>query len=194
MGAPEQPVTGQRVSGQPDAGRRDADQPATVLRGAAVAVDARRVVRFLAVLGLVSLAVAASLLFWEGARHNSQVTRLRADGVPVTVTVTGCRGLMGGSGSNLVGYECQGTFASGGRTWSETLPGSDLHGAGETVRLVTVPGDPTLLAWPAQVRSQRATWTVFVVPSVLVAAFLALLAGVVRTAPRRRSAGALVPV
>lgn len=194
MGAADQTGSGQTSSGQTGSGQAGSGQPATVLRGAAVAVDGRRVVRVLVALGLVGLAVAAGLLFWAGVRHNSEVTRLRTDGVPVTVTVTGCRGLMGGSGSNLVGYECRGTFSSGGRSRSEILPGSDLHAAGSTVRLITVPGDPSLLAWPAQVRSERASWTVFVVPSVLLGAFLVLLAGALRAAPRRRSAGALVPV
>ena len=150
---------------------------ATVLRGASAAVDVRRAARVLAGAGLAALAVLVAVLFWAGARHNSRIDRLREDGVPVTATVAQCRGLMGGSGSNLAGYECTGSLTLDGRRFEVTLPDGALHARGSAVRLITVPGDPTLLATPAAVRSERTSSGVYVLPAVLLAVLVALSAG-----------------
>ena len=157
-----------------------------MLRGASVAVDVRRAGRALALAGLAALAVLVAALFWAGARHNSRIERLRADGVPVTATVAQCRGLMGGSGSNAAGYECAGTFSLGGRRFDATLPDGALHARGSRVGLIAVPGDPTLLATPAAVRSERASGRVYVLPVVLLVVLAALSAACVAAA---RSAG-----
>lgn len=160
---------------------------ATVLRGASVAVDVRRVGRVLAAAALAALAVVVATLFWAGARHNSRITALREDGVAVTATVSQCRGLMGGSGSNAAGYECTGTFSLGGHRFDATLPDGALHARGSTVHLVTVPGDPTLVATPAGVRSERASDRVYVVPAVLLVVLVALSA--TRAASGRNAPG-----
>lgn len=163
----------------------EASVDTAVLRGASVAVDARRVGRMLAGTGLAALAVLVAALFWAGARHNSRIDRLRADGVPVTATVSQCRGLMGGTGSNLAGYECTGTFSLDGRRFQATLPDGSLHARGSTVRLISVPADPTLLATPAAVRSERASGGVYVLPALLLLVLVALSAvagGAVRSA------------
>lgn len=143
---------------------------AGVLRGASVATDARRVGRVLTAVLLASLAVSALALFWAGARHNDRILRLRQDGVPVTATVTGCLGLMGGSGSNLVGYACRGTFSLAGHTYSEALPGDSLRPPGTRIALVSVPGSPGLLATPAEAAAGRTSSTVFVAPVALAGA------------------------
>jgi hypothetical protein len=130
-------------------------------------VDVRRLGRGLAGAGLAALAVLVAALFWAGSRHNSRIDRLRQDGVAVTATVSQCRGLMGGSGSNVAGYECTGTFTLDGRHIRATLPDGALHARGSTVALVTVPGDPTLLATPAAARSGRSSGAVYVLPAVL---------------------------
>lgn len=147
----------------------------TVLRGASVSADARKVARVAALVGLGGLAVLVAALFWAGIRHNSQITRLRDEGRPVTATVSQCRGLMGGSGSNLVGYECTGTFTMNGHRHDGILPGSSLRAAGSTVRLVSVLGDPSLLATPAAVATEHPSGTVFLLPAALLAILVALL-------------------
>ena len=157
-----------------------------MLRGASVAVDVRRVGRALAGTGLVALAVLVAALFWAGVRHNSRMNSLRKDGVAVTATVSQCRGLMGGSGSNAAGYECTGTFSLGGRRYQATLPDGLLHAAGSRVAVVTVPGNPTLLATPDAVASERPSAAVCVAPAVLLAVLLALSGGAVAAT---RSAG-----
>ena len=47
--------------------------------------------------------------------------------------------LMGGSGSNLVGYQCGGTFALDRHRYSEAIPGTSFHRPGAALRVVTVP-------------------------------------------------------
>ena len=155
---------------------------ATVLRGASAAVDVRRLGRVLAGVGLAALAVLVATLFWAGARHNSRIDRLRDDGVPVTATVAQCRGLMGGSGSNLAGYECTGSFVLDGHRSEITLPDGALHARGSVVQLVTVPGDPTLLATPATVRAMRTSSGVYVLPAVVLVALSAGVGVVLRSA------------
>ncbi|MGO8875946.1 MAG: hypothetical protein ACLQNG_09300 [Acidimicrobiales bacterium] len=161
--------------------------PVTTLRGAGVEVDGRRAGRVAAGACLVTLAVVVLVLFIAGARKNDQITRLRENGVAVKVTVSGCRGLMGGSGSNLAGYACMGTFTIGGHRYDEALPGDTFHAPGATLRAVTVPGDPALVSTVAAVATARATWTVFVLPTVLLAVLGLLVAGLL--VRRRRSAG-----
>ena len=163
-----------------------APETATVLRGAAVAVDARRVGRVLAVAGLAGLAAAAALLLWAGIRHNDRITRLRQEGVPVTARVTGCRGLMGGSGSNLVGYSCRGSLTLDGRRYEEFLPGTSLRRSGAAVALVAAPGSPPLLATPHEVAGSRPSVGVFIPPAVLLILLVAS-AGVAVLRARRLS-------
>jgi len=150
---------------------------ATVLRGASAAVDVRRLGPVLAGAGLAALAILVVALFWAGARHNSRIDRLRDDGLPVTASAAQCRGLMGGSGSNPAGYECTGSYVLDGRRFEVTLPDGALHARGSAVALITVPGDPGLLATPAAVRAARTSIGVYVLPAVLLVVLAALSAG-----------------
>ncbi len=162
----------------PDVSRR----PLTTLRGASVEVDPRQVTRVVVALCLAALAAVVVSLFVAGFQQNAQISRLRQQGVPVAVTVTGCRGLLGGSGSNAAGSSCTGTFVLEGRRYSATLPGDTLRAPGTTVRLVTAETDPGLLATAHQVQSEHASWRVFLLPTVL----LVLLAGLVAALAVRR--------
>ncbi len=86
----------------------------------------RRVTRVAVGLALAGLAVVAGVLLVAGYQKNSQIDNLRAHGVPVELTVTHCLGLMGGSGSNLAGYDCSGTYTVGGHVFTEDIPGNTL--------------------------------------------------------------------
>jgi hypothetical protein len=152
-------------------------QPVMTLRGAGVEVDGRRVARAVVCLLLVALAFVVVVLFIAGARKNEDITRLRRSGVAVNVTVSGCLGLMGGSGSNLAGYSCRGTFNIGGHRYDEAIPGNAFHPPGATLRAVTVPGDPALVSTVGALETERATWGVFTLPAILLAV-LGLLLGV----------------
>jgi hypothetical protein len=135
---------------------------------------------------VVVLAVAVVLLV-AGLNKNSQASSLRQHGVPVAVTVSGCQGLLGGSGSNAAGYSCQGGYTFDGRAFKAFIPGSALFRPGSVIRGVIVPGDPGLLSTPGQVAAEHASWRVFIAPAVLLVIVLLGTAILVRTTRRNRA-------
>ncbi len=158
--------------------------PLTTLRGAGVDVDIRRVGQVVIGISLVGVAVLAVILLVAGFDKNAQVTSLRQNGVPVEIKVSGCMGLLGGSGSNAAGYDCRGTFTLDSRTYSENLPGNTLEIPGTILRGIAVPGDPALVSTPSQVASEHPSWTVFTIPVILLV-FLAVILGVLFVRRRR---------
>lgn len=158
------------------------------LRGASVSFNPRRLVQGAVGLVLVTLAITAVVLAVAGIHSNDQINRLHTQGQPVTVTVTGCLGLLGGSGSNAAGYSCRGTYQSDGHMYREPLPGSTFYRPGTQLPSIAVPGDPALVSPTAIVNSQQASNGVFVVPIVLGVILLALVAVLlVRGRPRHRA-------
>jgi hypothetical protein len=137
-------------------------------------------------LWLAGLAVAGTLLLVAGAEKNAAVARLRDHAVSVEMTVGGCRGLLGGSGSNPVGYSCWGSFTLGGRSHREGIPGDALLAPGAKLQMRTVPGDPGLVEFPRAVAAEHTSPARYVLPAVL---FALLLASVVVLALRRRRQG-----
>ncbi len=165
-------------------------EPLTTLRGASVAVDARVVGGVVVATLLVGLAVASVVLFIVGAHRNAQITGLQQHGVPVEDTVIACTGLLGGSGSNPVGFRCWGSFSVDGRRYTEDIPGTVLRASGSKVQAIADPDDPGLVSTPSVLASEHATAGVFILPTVL----LAVLVGTVGVLVlRRRSAGAQAP-
>lgn len=164
------------------------DEPLTNLRGAGVDVDIRRVGQVVVGICLVGVAVLAVILLVAGFQKNAQINSLRNNGVPVQIKVTGCMGLLGGSGSNAAGYDCRGTFTLDGRTYTENLPGNTLLIPGTTLRGISVPGDPALVSTPSAVAAQHPSWTVFTVPVILLVVLVAILG--MLFVRRRRTRGA----
>ncbi len=156
------------------------------LRGAGVQVDARRVGQVALGIVLATLAVLAVVFTVVGVHTNQQDDRLHHDGVPVTFTVAGCLGLLGGSGSNAAGYSCHGTYTLGGHRYSERLPGNSFHRPGSTVAAVAVPGDPALVSPVSIVATQHSSAGVFVLPAVLAGILLLLVALLLALRRRRR--------
>ncbi len=159
----------------------------TTLRGAGVQVDVRRAGRVVAALGLVALAVVAVVLLVAAVHKNAQINDLRHHGVDVDVTVTGCLGLLGGSGSNQAGYACTGTFTLGSHRYREDIPGNTLRNPGTKVPAVAVAGDPPLLDTRRAVATEHASASVFVVPAILLVLLVVLVGGLL---VRRRRVGA----
>jgi MYXO-CTERM domain-containing protein len=155
------------------------------LRGAGVSVDGRRVAQVLIGVVLATLAVLTVVFAIVGIHTNQQDDRLHDDGVPVTFTVTGCLGLLGGSGSNAAGYSCRGTYALGQRHYSEQLPGDSFYRPGSTVHAIAVPGDPALVSPAAIVATEHSSASVFILPAILLGV-LVLLAAVLLLLRRRR--------
>jgi len=135
---------------------------------------------------LVTLAVLVIVFTVAGIHRNDQINELRHDGVPVTVTVTNCLGLMGGSGSNAAGYSCTGSYTIHGTRYTETLPGTGFHNVGSTVAATAVPSDPALVSPMSVLRSEHASNGVFVLPLILLVVLVILVALVVLLRRRRQ--------
>jgi hypothetical protein len=160
------------------------DGPLTTLRGAGVDVNVRRVGQVVIGICLVGVAVLAVIQLVAGFQKNAQINSLRNNGVPVQIRVSGCMGLLGGSGSNAAGYDCRGTFTLGGQSYSENLPGNTLLTPGTILSGVSVPGDPALVSTASIVAAEHPSWTVFTVPVILFA-FLAVILGLLFVRRRR---------
>lgn len=164
------------------------DQPVSTLRGAGAAVNAKVVGRVVLALLLLTLGVLVVVFTVVGAHKNAQIDELHDQGVPVTFTVDRCLGLLGGSGTNGVGYACTGSYKLGGHRYHRPLPGYGYHAPGATVRAVAVPSDPTLVSTAAMLRTDHASDRVYILPGVLFAVLVALLAVVFLAWRRRRRA------
>ena len=140
-----------------------------------------------------ALAVIAAVLVIAGVQKNAQTTNLRSHGVPVGVTVTGCLGLLGGSGSNAAGYACKGTYAFEGRRYEQDIPGNTPLHPGTVIRGVIVPSDPYLLSTPAIVASEQSSWRVFITPIILLVVLIVALAALLILRRRRQARGSSLP-
>jgi hypothetical protein len=161
------------------------EERVSTLRGAGVSVDKRRLVWWVLLFVAVGLLVASIALFVAGARRNAQINELRQHGVPVAVTVSGCQGLLDGSGSNGAGYACKGTFSLDHVHYYETIPGDRLLSPGAKVSAVAVPHDSGLMTTTAVLSGEHASNGTYVLPSVL--AVLAVVTVVTLVVVRRRT-------
>jgi hypothetical protein len=188
LGAPDTPRA-------PDAASGAVDGRVGTLRGASVQLDARRVLPVVLGIIVVTLAVLVVVLTVAGLHSNGQINRLRGQGKSVTVTITGCLGLLGGSGSNAAGYSCHGVYELDGHDYREPLPGSTFYRPGARIPALAVPGDPALVSPLAVIDTQHASASVFIAPALLAGALLALVAlvlwqrGTHRHAKSRAAAG-----
>jgi hypothetical protein len=162
-------------------------EPVTNLRGAGVSVNVAVLVQALSALVFVSLVALTVVFLLAGINKNSQIDRLQQHGAPVEVVVTGCRGELGGTGTNAVGYSCRGSFVVDGHRYDESIPGNAFHAPGTHLAALAVPNDPALLDTVADVRGEHASGSVFILPAVLFVAALLDAAWVLRRLRHRRS-------
>jgi heme A synthase len=155
------------------------------LRGAGVEIDGHRIATVLVGIALVTLAVLVVVFTIVGIDKNRQIDQLRDHGVAVNVVITGCQGLLGGSGSNQAGYACRGTYAMAGDRYNESLPGTALRVPGTVIRAVAVPRDPALVSPVSIVDSEHASAKVFILPAALLVILVAAV--VLLVLCRRRS-------
>jgi hypothetical protein len=156
------------------------------LRGASAGVDGRTVAKVGLGLVMATLAVLVVIFVVVGFDKNRQIDELRGQGVPVTFTITSCQGLLGGSGSNGVGYACRGTYHLDRHTYNEPLPGTAFFAPGAQVRAVAVPGDPGLVSPVTIVASEHASLRVYVLPVILFAALVLIVGAIVLRRRARR--------
>jgi hypothetical protein len=161
-------------------------EPLSTLRGAGVNYDARRVGQVAVGLCMLTLAILVILFTVAGVHKNNQISELHHDGVSVTVTVTNCLGLMGGSGSNAAGYSCTGSFTIHGTRYTESLPGTAFHNIGSTVPATVVPSDPALVSPDTILKSEHTSLNVFILPLVMFVVLAGLVAMIVLVRRRRR--------
>lgn len=162
-------------------------EPSTTLRGAAVAVDPRRVGAVALVLCVTALAVSGVVLLAAGARRNSQIDALKTDGSTISSTVTSCIGELGGSGSNLASYSCRVTYRVAQHRYDAALPGSGLSAPRSKVTIVIDQANPTLISTPGILATEHASASVFALPIALLVCALALGWGAVWRHRRRRA-------
>jgi hypothetical protein len=156
-----------------------------MLRGAPVEVDTRRVAQIVIALIVATLAILSVTFFLSGVHRNSNVSNLQQHGVSVSVTTTTCTGELGGSGSNLVDYRCEGTFVLNGQRFHDTIPGRAFRATGSKATFVTAKNSPGLLATSLEVRREDASWSVFIPPFVILVVLSAFVTVVVRRRTRR---------
>jgi hypothetical protein len=173
-------------SAAPAGGATTSDAPVSTLRGAGVDVDFRLVGRIVVALCLAALATLVIIFSVAGLDKNNQISQLHHHGVPVNLTVTGCLGLMGGSGSSPAGYSCTGTFSIDGARHSGTIPGIAFHRPGTMLRAVVVPSDPALFTPAAILAGEQTSWRVFLLPAILLVVLVALIVTVILWRRRAR--------
>jgi uncharacterized membrane protein len=159
-----------------------------MLRGAPVEVNARRVVQIVSVLMAVTLAALSITFFLSGMHRNTAASNLRLHGVTVSVTTTTCVGELGGSGSNLADYRCQGTFLLNGHRFDTTIPGHQFRATGSAATFITAKNSPGFLATPRDVNRERASWHVYVLPFVLLVFLIVFVSILARRRRKERVA------
>jgi hypothetical protein len=164
-------------------------EPVTRLRGAGVEVDARRAGAVVVGICLAGLVVAVVALFQAGAARNARISRLRQHGVATQITVTGCLGLLGGSGSNSAGYACRGSYTVGGHRYEAAIPGDELRAPGTRLAAVSVAGDPSIFSTTSALAGERVSSRVYLLPVILLAALVLVIGGL---AVRLASAGSVL--
>lgn len=156
------------------------------LRGAQAASIGRRFWLRAATVGLVIFAVALGLSFASALNDHARIDRMKAHGVPVTVTISNCVGNMGGSGSNVAGYVCRGTYAVEGVKYNEIIssmttfapPGSHVHAIAD-------PSQHGYIALASAIKNATPSAAAFVVVIILAVVFVFLVALLFRL--RRRA-------
>src|SRR3984957_7107716 len=136
------------------------------LRGASVEFDRHRAGQVIVGVVVCTLVVLIVVFTVAGVHSNSQTDELHEHGVPVTVTVTGCLGLLGGSGRNAAGYPSHGTYVRDGRRRPVALPGPSFPRPGSTIPSLAVPDDPALVSPDSVIDNQHSSAGVFVLPAV----------------------------
>jgi hypothetical protein len=158
------------------------------LRGAEAASLGRHFWLRAATVGLVVFAVAIALSFASTLNDHSRVDRMKADGVPVSVTIANCVGNMGGSGSNVAGYVCRGTYAIEGVKYNEIISSMTTFASpGARVSAIADPSQHGYVALASAIRHASSSSAAFVVLIILTVVLILLAALLFRLTRRPTS-------
>jgi hypothetical protein len=128
-----------------------------------------------AALGLVVFALALVISFVSVTNANARIDRLKTHGIPVTVTVGRCFGNLAGSGSNVAGYQCRGTYRLGHTTYHEPIGYKTTYSPfGSTLRGLVDPSYHNAVSVASAIERTSASDTRYIAPGVLTIVFLAL--------------------
>ncbi|HUJ65682.1 MAG TPA: hypothetical protein VLX59_09110 [Acidimicrobiales bacterium] len=149
--------------------------------GGGVQISAGRLVRFLAgaaALVLIALAIETAV---SAANQNSRAAKLRNNGIPVEVTITGCTGISSGIAQAVQYYQCRGTYTLDGQRYNEVIGAIRASlPPGQTVPAIAVRTDPALVTTATTVKDGS------YIPTIVLGALgVMLLLGLLRW--RRRS-------
>ncbi|HUX04084.1 MAG TPA: hypothetical protein VMV53_04170 [Acidimicrobiales bacterium] len=174
---------------------RDASEGRVALLRGPEALSARRKYWLGAgALGLIIFAAAIVVAFVSATNDNARIERMRANGIPVTVTVAGCVGSLGGSGSNIVGYTCQGDYRVGGTAYHEIIGSmTTLAAPGTLVRAVADPTQHSSVVLASAARTATASPKVYALSGVLSVMLALLTLGYGRLARRSTSSRRSTP-
>jgi hypothetical protein len=136
---------------------------------------------------LIVCAAALVVSFVNAASDNARITRMKSHGITVTVTVSGCTGNAGGSGSNSAGYTCRGRYAVDGVTYRELIGSmSTFAPSGSKVRAVADPSHHSTVVLASAVATSAASTGAYVRPGLSTAVLAALTMAYVRAVRRTR--------
>lgn len=156
------------------------------LRGAEARTLGRRFWLIAGTLVLLVFAAALALSFVSVTNANARINRLKSHGIPVTVTVVNCVGNLSGSGSNVSGYQCRGTYRISGETFTEPIGFKTTYSpSGTAISGLVDPSRHNSVALASAVRKSTASSSGYIPPGVLTVALIALALALRRVARRR---------
>jgi energy-coupling factor transporter transmembrane protein EcfT len=171
-----------------DAELRSRETRVASLRGAEAKILGRRFWLVAGAIGLLVFAAALVISFVSVTNANARIDRLKAHGIPVVVTMGRCVGNLSGSGSNVAGYQCRGTYHVGTATFHEPIGfKSTFSPVGTTLKGLVDPSHHNAVALASAVEKKVASASAYVAPGILTLVFLALTLALIRLARRPRS-------
>jgi hypothetical protein len=152
------------------------DDGTDYIRGAGgVTLDSHRVLVVIVGSCLVILAAVAVALGIAAIDQNARNTSLQQNGVAVDVSVTGCIGVLSGTGVTVASFNCRGSFTLGGHTYTDTIRGSSARLAtGSIVKAVADPDNPSVLSTTQSVATAHPSWRALILPAILLALAIAI--------------------
>jgi hypothetical protein len=166
-------------------GRSTRDGRTASLRGAEPAKIGRTFWLFAGAFGLVVFAAIVVVSFLSAANDNARIDRMKMHGIPVTVVVTGCTGNIGGSGSNVTGYTCRGTYTVDAIHYHDIIGSMSTFAVpGTSVRALVDPSRHSTVESLSAVRASTSSPKRYIAPGLLGLVLVALALTLWRVARR----------